>query len=159
MIGTMRVIMDDRRLQTIEQIRQFLEGNHEVEFEPASGEDKYEWIESVLRRFRYAGLRRTQKGLIRQYLRKVTGYSRAQVFRLIGQYNRSGQLRRKEYRRHRFEGKYTHQDMELLARTDELHGWLSGPATKGFWSGNGRLSESGTSLFREINKTLRRVAP
>ncbi|MDY6966876.1 MAG: integrase [Halobacteriota archaeon] len=126
----MRVIMDDRRLQTIEQIRQFLEGNHEVEFEPASGEDKYEWIESVLRRFRYGGLRRTEKGLIRQYLRKVTGYSRAQVSRLIGQYNRRGQLRRKEYRRHRFEGKYTHQDMELLARTDELHGWLSGPATK-----------------------------
>ena len=130
MIGTMRVIMDDRRLQTIEQIRQFLEGNHEVEFESVSGEDKYEWIESVLRRFRYAGLRRAQKGLIRQYLRKVTGYSRAQVSRLIGRYNRSGQLRRKEYRRHRFEGKYTHQDIELLARTDELHGWLSGPATR-----------------------------
>jgi len=126
----MRVIMDDRRLQKIEQIRQFLEGNHEVEFEPALGEDKYQWIESVLRRFRYAGLRRTQKGLIRQYLRKVTGYSRAQVSRLIGRYNRSGQLRRKEYHRHRFRGKYTHQDMELLARTDELHGWLSGPATK-----------------------------
>jgi transposase InsO family protein len=130
MIGTMRVIMDDRRLQTIEQIQQFLEGNHEVEFESVSGEDKYKWIESVLRRFRYAGLRRAQKGLIRQYLRKITGYSRAQVSRLIGRYNRSGQLRRKEYRRHRFEGKYTHQDIELLARTDELHGWLSGPATR-----------------------------
>ena len=130
MIGPMRVIMEDGQLQAIEQVRQFPEGSEAVEFKPLSGEDKYEWIESVLRRFRYAGLGRVRKGLIRRYIQKVTGYSRAQVSRLIGQYNRSGELRRREYRRHRFEGKYTHQDMELLARTDELHGWLSGPATK-----------------------------
>ncbi|MDY6910782.1 MAG: hypothetical protein SVM79_00250 [Chloroflexota bacterium] len=71
-----------------------------------SEDDKYEWIESVLRRFRYAGLRRAHKGLIRQYIRKVTGYSPAQVTRLIGRCNRSGELHRKEYHRHRFEGKY-----------------------------------------------------
>ena len=130
MIGTMQLIMDDRRLQTTEQIEQFLEGNREIEFNALSGEEKYEWIESVLKRFRYEDLRRGDKGLIREYVRKVTGYSRAQVCRLIGQYKRSGELRRREYRRHRFPGKYTPKDMELLAITDDLHGYLSGPATK-----------------------------
>jgi hypothetical protein len=130
MIGIMQLIMDDRRLQTIEQIEQFLEGNDEIEFKALSGEEKYEWIESVLKRFRYEDLRRGNKGLIRQYIRKVTSYSRAQVSRLIGQYKRSGELKRREYRRHRFAGKYTLKDMELLAMTDELHGYLSGPATR-----------------------------
>ncbi|MFA4850833.1 MAG: hypothetical protein WC626_14000 [Methanoregula sp.] len=126
----MLLIMDDRRLQTIEQIRQFPGGNHEVEFKPLSGEERYQWVESVLRRFRYPQLRRQEKGLIRQYMVKVTGYSRAQISRLIGQYNRDGELKRRDYRRHRFAGKYTRMDMELLAKTDEFHDYLSGPATR-----------------------------
>jgi hypothetical protein len=35
-----------------------------------------------------------------------------------------------EYHRHRFPQKYTVAEVALLAMTDELHGWLSGPATK-----------------------------
>lgn len=126
----MRLIMDDRSLQTTEQIERFLEGNDEVEFRALSGEEKYTWINSVLRRFRYEGLERREKGIIRRYLGKVTGYSRAQVCRLIGQYHRDGELKRREYRRHRFAGKYTPMDRELLAKTDGLHDYLSGPATK-----------------------------
>ena len=34
------------------------------------------------------------------------------------------------YRRHRFPRKYTPADVILLAKTDQLHGCLSGPATK-----------------------------
>jgi transposase InsO family protein len=130
MIWNMRLMMDDRSLQTTEQIERFLEGNEEVEFRALSGEEKYAWIDSVLRRFRYEELGRRKKGIIRRYLGKVTGYSRAQVSRLIGQYHRDGELKRREYRRHRFAGKYTRMDMELLAKTDEFHDYLSGPATK-----------------------------
>ena len=68
--------------------------------------------------------------MIRRYIEKVTGYSRSQVSRLIAEYKRTGQLRRRQYRRHRFPRKYTPSEVGLLARTDELHGWLSGPATK-----------------------------
>lgn len=130
MIGTMRLIMDDKGLQTIEQVQQFLEGSRAVEFRPLEAGEKYQWIELVLARFQYSKLGRGEKGLIRQYIRKVTGYSRAQVSRLIGNYIRDGRLRRREYRRHRFPEKYPWGDMELLAKTDELHGYLSGPATK-----------------------------
>ncbi len=60
----------------------------------------------------------------------MTGYSRAQVSRLISQYNQTGELRRREYRRHRFTVKYTLGDLELLARTDELHETPSGPSIR-----------------------------
>ena len=54
--------MDDRKLQTIEQIEEFLEGNGGVEFKKMPGSEQYQWIESVLRRFHYPKLGRAQKG-------------------------------------------------------------------------------------------------
>jgi len=126
----MQLIMNDEGLQTIEQVRQFLEGSEAVEFRGVTAKEKYSWIEEVLIRFRYHRLKRREKGIIRRYVGKVTGYSRSQVSRLIREYLQTGQLRRTQYRRHRFARKYSPSDVILLARTDELHGYLSGPATK-----------------------------
>jgi len=122
--------MNDERLQTIEQVRQFLEGSEAVEFRGLTAKEKYNWIEEVLIRFRYHRLKREEKGVIRRYIQKVTGYSRSQVSRLIGEYQQTGRLRGTQYKRHRFPRKYTPSDVILLASTDELHGYLSGPATK-----------------------------
>ena len=122
--------MNDGGLQTVEQVRQFLEGSEAVEFKGLAAGEKYYWIQEVLIRFKYHLLKRDEKGVIRRYIEKVTGYSRAQVSRLIAEYRRRGRLRKTEYRRHRFPRRYTPSDIELLARTDELHGWLSEPATK-----------------------------
>ena len=122
--------MDDTCIQTVEQIRQFLEGSHAVAFKGVSRDDRYEWMEAVLKRLRYLFLRRIERGLVHRYLGKVTGYSRAQVTRLVRQYRRTGRLERRHYRRHRFPRHYSRRDMELLARTDDLHSHLSGPATK-----------------------------
>jgi transposase InsO family protein len=126
----MLLIMNDRQLQTVEQVRGFLEGSEVVEFRGLTTKEKYYWIEEVLIRFRYHRLKRAEKGGIRRYIEKVTGYSRSQVSRLIAEHKRTGWLRRIEYRRRRFPRKYTPSEVGLLARTDELHGWLSGPATK-----------------------------
>ena len=126
----MRLIMDDTCVQTIEQVKQFLEGSDGLQFKAVSAEERYEWLEAVLVRLRYLSLRRPQRGLVRRYLGRMTGYSRAQVTRLVGQYRRTGRLERRRYRRHRFPRTYTRRDMELLARTDDLHGYLSGPASK-----------------------------
>ncbi len=126
----MRLIMNDKSLQTIEQVKQFLDGSEGIEFRGLTVEEKYGWIERVLVRFRYYSLKRAEKGVIRRYLEKVSGYSRAQVSGLIGEYKRRGRLEKTQYRRHRFPRKYTSSEVGLLARTDELHGYLSGPATK-----------------------------
>jgi len=122
--------MNDGQLQTVERVRGFLEGSEAVEFRGLTAQEKYCWIEEVLIRFRYHHLKRAEKGVIRRYIEKVTGYSRSQVSRLIAEYKRTGRLKKTEYRRHRFPRKYTPSEVGLLARTDELHGWLSGPATK-----------------------------
>jgi hypothetical protein len=126
----MRLKMNDEKLQTLEQVQCFVEGSQPLEFEGVHNREKYQWIEEVLRKFRYNRLKKEGKGLIRRYLAKVTGYSRAQVARLIGKYQESGKIKVEEYQRHRFPLKYNAAEVSLLARTDELHGWLSGPATK-----------------------------
>jgi transposase InsO family protein len=122
--------MNDGQLQTVEQVKQFLEGSEALEFKGLSAEEKYKWIETTLVRFSYIRLKKAGKGVIRQYIQKITGYSRAQVSRLIAEYKGTGRLKKTEYRRHRFPRKYTPSEVQLLAITDELHGWLSGPATK-----------------------------
>jgi len=125
--------MNDGQLQTVEQVEQFLEGSEALEFKGLSAEEKYKWIETTLVRFSYIRLKKAEKGVIRQYIQKITvllGKDRAQVSRLIAEYKRTGRLKKTEYRRHCFPRKYTPSEVRLLAGTDELHGWLSGPATK-----------------------------
>ena len=132
MIGPMRLIMSDTNLKTIEQIEEFLEGSNGLEFEVESVEEKKTWIEDLLIRFSYLRLKRKEKGIIRRYIPKVSGYSRAQTERLIGEYRKRGWIRKKRPtgRKSEFRRKYTDSDIELLAKTDELHGGLNGPAIK-----------------------------
>ena len=122
--------MNDEQLQTLKQVKSFIKGSREVEFRGLNAREKYDWIEEVLKRFRYPKLHKEGKGLIKSYLLKVTGYSRAQLTRLIRLYQQSGKVQPVKYQRHRFPQKYSAEDVALLAKTDELHGWLSGPATK-----------------------------
>ena len=73
---------------------------------------------------------RRVRGLLRQYVEKMTGRSRAQVARLIQRYQKNGKVQVTVYRRHRFAQRYTAADVELLTRVDEAHETLSGPATR-----------------------------
>ncbi len=126
----MKTIMNDRRLETIEQVRDFLAGTEVIQFTIESTEGRYAFIHATLAKFRYATLSKADKGLIRRYLRKITGYSRAQLARLIGDSRKRRKLGRRGRPRSRFPRHYTEADIALLAHTDEVHGNLSGPATK-----------------------------
>lgn len=124
--------MNEAKLSTVAQLRVFLEGTVEVGFEPAGNDDeRYAFIQSVLRRFRYARLGRTDKGVVLRYLERTSGYSRAQVRRLIGR-ALDGERLKKHYRAppRGFPRRFREEDLALLAATDALHGTLSGPATK-----------------------------
>jgi transposase InsO family protein len=127
----MVIDMQEDRLVTLPQLRQFVEGTAEVEFRRwGKDEDRYRHIEGVLRRFGYARLKRADKGLVVRYLMRTTGYSRPQLVRLIKR-ARAGVLR-KGYRAptHGFARRFSDADVALLAATDTLHGTLSGPATR-----------------------------
>ncbi len=114
---------------SLAQIEAFLQGCESIEFQAASRSAKYRLFEAVLRQHHYAQCARRTKGLLRHFLQKLRGLSRAQTTRLIGQFLRTRTVRPPVYRRRRFPTRYTRADCILLARVDEAHRQLSGPAT------------------------------
>jgi hypothetical protein len=79
---------------------------------------------------RYAELGREQRGIVRRFLTKVTGRSRAQITRLISQWMEVRTIEPKRSARRRFPTRYTDEDAKLLAGVDALHEELAGPAVK-----------------------------
>jgi|SRR5271167_1486632 len=122
--------MDDSEAVSLEQIRGFLAGSGDVRFTGLRRAEVYSWVERTLVRHEYAGLGRSGKGLVRQYVTRMTGLSRAQVTRLIAGYRKTGRVKAAEYQRTKFATRYTSADVGLLAYVDKAHGNLSGPATK-----------------------------
>jgi transposase InsO family protein len=122
--------MDDSEATSLEQIRAFLAGSDPVQFSGQRREEVYGWVEKTLVRHQYASLDRPGKGLVRCYLARMTGFSRAQVTRLITGYCRTGRVKPAAYQRAKFAIRYTAADVNLLAYVDKAHGNLSGPATK-----------------------------
>ena len=85
----------------------------------------------TLRRLSDAGLTKADKGVVRRFVAKVTGLSRAQSTRLIGQYQNTGHIRDRRCGATRpFERRYTAVDIRLLAEVDETLGGLCGPTTR-----------------------------
>jgi len=122
--------MDDSQITTLEQIQKILESSTELAFKGLRREAIYGWIESVLKRFDYFRLGKKDKGLVKAYIKRMSGLSRAQVTRLVWRKLKSGTIKPSYEKCHRIAAKYTMRDHELLAATDNLHGRLSGPATR-----------------------------
>ncbi|MGC1645224.1 MAG: hypothetical protein WA741_05290 [Candidatus Sulfotelmatobacter sp.] len=122
--------MHETEKLTLQQIEQFLLAAKEVRFEASQREEIYGWVERLLCQQEYMGQGRRARGLLRRYLGKMTGLSRAQLTRLVGRYLATGRVRIKTSHRHRFPTRYTRADIELLAQVDEAHQTLSGPATR-----------------------------
>jgi transposase InsO family protein len=128
----MVIDMNEARLNTVEQLRAFLDGSLEVEFRAASNDvERYGFISAVLQRFSYGRLGRRDKGVVMRYLERMTGYSRQQLTRLVGRCH-DGRPLAKRYAAPvaGFARKFTAADVKLLAETDALHNTLSGPATR-----------------------------
>jgi transposase InsO family protein len=115
---------------SLEAIGRFVEASEGIRFEGANRGQVYGWVERVLVQQEYAQQGKAARGLVRRYLEKMTGLSRAQVTRLIARYAASGRVQPTVYRRRRFPERFTRADIELLASVDEAHETLSGPATR-----------------------------
>ena len=126
----MVITMNDSQLSSIVEVKRFLQESEVIEFKKRFRKEAYQWIEEALERFDYLYLCKKEKGLIKKYIEKVTGYSRPQVTRQIRQYRETGRVRVKEYNRNKFEKKYTNKDILLLAQTAELHDYPNGAALK-----------------------------
>ena len=118
----MKTIMKLEELKTIEQLSQFLDGTQAVIFKLDTVKKKrYQWIQHELVRFDYMRISKADKGIVIRYLIKVTSYSRQQVTRLIKQYSNTGYIKHKPAITNGFKGKYTNDDIRLIAHMDERH--------------------------------------
>ena len=126
----MTITMNDSRLNSIDDINQFLQSTQEIFFKRTGRAQTYPWIEQTLIKLSYMGLSKAEKSIVKQYIAKITKYSRAQITRLISQYVSSGCVQEVPYERNSFTKLYSDCDIKLLAQTDELHDFPNGAALK-----------------------------
>ena len=133
--------MNANELTSIDQVRAFLAGTQRVAFEVAGNkQSRYDWLRRTLVKFDYPGCNKTDKGILMRYLMKVSGYSLAQVKRLIKQYRETGKLTPRRCTARGFARRYTKADIRLLAAMDERHNTPNGLALK-------KLCERAYSVF------------
>jgi len=122
--------MNDSHIVSIAQIKEFLKLNDSIQFKSVSKKERNRWLENVLTRFRYFGLKKKEKISVKKYITQMTGLSDSQLTRLIARKKKFGKIWFNSTRRHHFPRKYTPTDVARLIETDNLHLRLSGPATK-----------------------------
>ena len=104
--------MNANELTSIDQVRDFLSGTQRVAFEVAGDKrSRYHWIRRTLVKFNYSGCGKADKGILLRYLMKVSGYSRAQLTRLIKQYRDTGELTPRQRTVRGFARRYTKADI------------------------------------------------
>jgi transposase InsO family protein len=134
---------------SLEQIQELLKATVEVRFAGHSRKEIYAWIEGTLNGHGYRKQDRRGKGILREYIEKMTGLGRAQVARLIAKHAPGGEVRETKYRRHHFPTTYSRGDSELLAGLDEAHETLNGAATKKILERE--VSEYGKSEYKRLS--------
>jgi hypothetical protein len=122
-------VLGAEKLSLVE-IEAFLAASECVRFAGCGRTEIYGWVERLLCHHEYPLQGRRAKGLLRAYVERMTGLSRAQSTRLIGGYVGSGRIAVKPSNRPCYQRHYTPADIALLAAVDEAHESLSGPATR-----------------------------
>ncbi len=123
------IVLGSETLSLVE-MGAFLSASSSVGFGGESRVAIYRWAERLLCHQEYLTQKRRAKGLIKAYMERMTGLSRAQCTRLIAQYAQTGRLVARRSACHTFPRRYTVEDVALLARVDQAHERLSGPATR-----------------------------
>ena len=131
-------------IKSVAEMAAFLDGSQAIAFAvSASKAERYHVVEKLLKRFNYPSLKRQEKGIVIQFLKKVTGYSRQQITRLIAQYAEHKKIRFHQKTVNGFETHYTNDDIKLLAKLDQRHDMPNGMRIK-------KLCERAYDVFGEV---------
>ena len=123
--------LQTERLRTIEQVQAFVVGTESVDCTLQDRESAYDFVRRTLVAFGYHRLGKSDRGWVRRYIVKVTGFSPAQLTRLVARHAETGavvDLRARNSGRP-FETRYGPIDIRRLAEVDEAFGQMSGLAT------------------------------
>ena len=126
----MNINMNDDNVMSIAQLREFLKLSNSATFSREDQDEAYEWIGRTLGKFRYTRLRKRDKGIVKQYLMAMTGYSETQIDRLIARKKDTGRVVKKERTQPTFSRIYTAGDLALLVEVDNAEGRRTGGALK-----------------------------
>ena len=132
----MVINMDEAKLRTVAQLQEFLNATQEINFTGAPGDgdhQRYEHISRVLKRFAYSALGKGERGVVLAYLRRTSGYSRAQLTRLVTRWQSNRLAQKPLVKRYGrpampFVRKYTAADVALLVEMDRANEDVCGPA-------------------------------
>ena len=85
--------MNEARLDTIEQIREFLAGTADVVFSTTQDQAaRHRFVAMVLKRHRYFKLCKGHRGILFGYMQRLTGYTRQHLTKLVGRYRQEHHL-------------------------------------------------------------------
>lgn len=127
--------MNDENIVSITQLKSFLKEVAVVNFSinnigNKNKQEMYDWVGTVIQKFRYFSLKKKEKVIVIDYIKKITGRSRPQVKKLIKKKKKFGKIKLSATRKHIFPIKYNTSDIARLIETDNAHERLSAPATK-----------------------------
>jgi hypothetical protein len=106
--------MNSENLMTAEPLDQFPQGNQAIAFSVLGDKtEPYQFTQKILVKFTYQTCSKKDKGLIRRFLIKMTGYSRQQVTRLIGQHKRKGRIKWQPCGDNGFSRRYSNVDVAI----------------------------------------------
>ncbi len=126
----MQITMRHAERLTLAEMREFLSASSTLSFAGTGRKQIYGLLERVLRTHKYLALSKKDKGIVRRYLIRISGLSKAQITRLIARWRERGVIEPRASRRHRFPHRYTPSDIQLLAKTDDAHEGLSAAALR-----------------------------
>ena len=126
----MTITMNDDSLVSVAQIKQFAKLNSSANFKSNDKKETYAWVGKTLGKFHYFSESKKNKGLIKNYVINMTGYSGFNVDKLIAKKKQLGVLRLGKRTQNTFTTFYTNEDIVLLAKVINVYRGQNGQAIK-----------------------------
>jgi len=126
----MTIDMEDNHIESVAQLKELVKFNKCVKFNSSNVAETYEWISRALGKFRYFSESKKNKGIIKEYIVTMTGYSDDQIDKLIKRKKKFGKVFLMERTQHTFPKKYEASDVALLADVTSILNHPNGKAVK-----------------------------
>lgn len=126
----MTLNMNDDSMVSIAQVKEFLKFESGARFSKTDRDEAYEWIGRTLGKFRYFSETKRNRSIIKGYLMRCSGYSNAQIDRLISCKRATGRVFLKERTQPTFPRIYTPEDIALISEVDNAENRRTGGAVK-----------------------------
>ena len=117
----MTIRMKDLERLSLAEMEEFVHGSRKLSLSVEGQQAIYAFVEVLLKAQQFRKLNKGQRGIIRRFLAKVTGMSRAQVTRLIAGWMRTRSVQRRPAQPTDFPRRYTAADVILLAEVVPSH--------------------------------------